>query len=125
MTFDCLPQVHLAAVHAAAGYSGDTLGLGVVCRAERLLIGAGFYRNSMAQHSNYGMVAYQPIALGGVRLGVFAGMVNGYSYRGGNYFPMAGLLSSLPLPIGELHMAVIPQTSVNPAVAEFSVAFKF
>ena len=86
MSLDCLPQIHVAAIHAQAGYNGDTPGLGVICRNDDTLLGAGFYRNSIAKHSNYATVGYQPFTAAGVRLGAFAGVVNGYEYRDGNYF---------------------------------------
>ena len=125
MASDCLPQIHLAAVHAAAGYSGDTLGLGIACRRGDILASAGFYRNSIARHSNYAIVGCQSFVVGGIRWGPFAGVASGYLYRNGNYLPVGGLVASIPIPLGELHIAVIPKTVVSPMTAEASIAFQF
>jgi hypothetical protein len=126
---DCLPQLHLAAIHAQAGYRGDTIGLGVFCRlaGEKpdWSIGAGRIRNSVEGHSNYASMGYQPWAVGGVRLGGFAGTINGYSYKNGGYFPYAGALASIPMPFGEVHLVGIPMTPHTPATVEFSIAVRF
>ncbi len=125
MMLDCLPLIHLAAVHAVAGYNSDTLGLGLICQKNSTLASIGRYRNSVTQHSNYALVGYQPVTWLGARWGAFAGMVNGYPHRNGGYFPMGGIISSIPLPLGELHIAILPKTAINPVTAEFSVAIKF
>jgi hypothetical protein len=105
------------------------VGLGVFCRlkAERSdwSVGIGRFRNSVEGHSNYGSAAYQPWRFKVVRLGGFAGVINGYSYRNGGYFPYAGALASIPVPFGEIHVVGIPNTPHTPATVEFSVAIRF
>lgn len=125
MAIDCLPQLHVAAIHEVAGYRNDTPGIGIICRNATILAGAGFYRNSIAHRSNYAIIGYQPFTPMGIRLGVFAGIVNGYPYRSGNYFVAGGVIASLPLTFGELYVVTTPHTSINPAVIEFSIALKF
>jgi hypothetical protein len=142
---DCLPQLHLAAIHAQPGYQGDTIGLGVFCRLKNnqnaqqsaqqgtqqgtqqdWALGAGRFRNSLAEHSNYASAAYQPWTLRTVRFGGFGGIINGYSnYRNGGYFVYAGALASVPVSFGEIHLVGIPMTSHTPAVVEISVAVRF
>jgi hypothetical protein len=88
-------------------------------------VGAGRFRNSVEGYSNYGSVAYQPWALKTVKLGGFAGVINGYSYRNGGYFPYAGALASIPVAFGEIHVVGIPVTPHTPATVEISVTVKF
>jgi hypothetical protein len=126
---DCLPQLHLAAIHGEAGYRGNTHGLGVFCRLgpenEAWATGIGRFRNSVAGYSNYALVGYQPYKLAGVRLGAFAGTMNGYVYKNGGYFPAAGGLASIPVPFGELHVVGIPKNPYTPATLEFSITVRF
>ncbi len=126
---DCLPQLHLAAIHDVAGYRGDTQGIGVLCRLSGIrndwAAGAGRFRNSVAGYSNYLSMGYQPWQVGGVRLGGFAGAINGYAYRNGGYFPYAGAIASIPMPFGEVHVVGIPTTPHTPATLEFSVSIKY
>ena len=127
---DCLPQLHLAAIHDVAGYRGDTTGLGLICRRpvstwEDGLVGAGRFRNSVAGYSNYAAVGHQPWRLGSVRLGGFAGVINGYQYRNGGYFPFAAAMASVPVPFGEVHAVALPATSFSPTTFEISIAIKF
>jgi hypothetical protein len=129
---DCQPQIHLAAIHAQAGYRGDTAGLGALCRERdgAALLGAGFYQNSIGKHSNYVFAGLQPWAIGPVRVGAFAGVVNGYALKNGGYFVAGGAMASVPLaavglPSATLHVIALPPTAQSPVTAGFSVSFKF
>lgn len=126
---DCLPQLHLAAIHDVAVYRGDTHGLGVLCRLsganDAWAGGVGRFINSVAGYSNYASMGYQPWRVGGVRLGAFAGVVNGYPYKDGGYFPYGGAIATIPVPFGEVHVVGIPTTPRTPATLEFSVSVKF
>lgn len=127
---DCLPQLHVAALHDVAGYRGDTSGLGVLCRRPMLLgpewmAGAGRFRNSVAGYSNYVSMGYQPWTVQGVRLGGFAGIINGYPYRSGGYFPYAGTMASVPFSFGEFHLVGLPMTPHSPSTLELSVSIRF
>lgn len=129
---DCQPQIHLAAIHAQAGYRGDTAGLGVLCRPadSALVLGAGAYSNSIGRHSNYALAGLQPWALGPVRIGAFAGVVNGYEHANGRYFVMGGGMVTVPLaavglPSTDLQVTLIPPTAKSASAIGFSITFKF
>ncbi len=126
---DCLPQLHIAAIHDVAGYRGDTYGLGVLCRLtgvnDAWATAAGRFRNSVGGYSDYASMGYQPWTFAGVRLGGFAGMINGYAYKNGGYFPYAGALASIPVSFGEVHVVGIPMTWRTPTTLELSVSIKF
>lgn len=104
---DCYPHVHVAALHAdaPAGYQTATPGLGVLCRDGVWLAGVGVLQNSHGRTSEYVQVGAQPIELGPVRLGAIVGSITGYRAHA---MPMAALVASVPVPVGELHFTVIP-----------------
>ena len=93
---DCLPQLHVAAIHAEAGFNSFTPGLGVLCRKKDYLAGAGVYHNSIRKTSAYAIIGWQPWEVAGVKFGVVVGVATGYyqpimpmaagaiSYRGVN-----------------------------------------
>ena len=73
---DCMPQIHVAAIHAQAEYNNSTTGLGVLCAmAPDMRVSVGFYRNGLNRHSNYAAIAYQPYRVGPVHVGGMAGAV--------------------------------------------------
>jgi len=121
---DCLPHIHLAAIHSEAGYRSATLGVGVLCRENDVLAGTGIYRNSIGMTSRYAAVGLQPFRIGGWRLGAVAGVVTGY----GPTRPLAGGFTSMRWrwlgPDGELHFMLIPPVShLSPATAGLSFSF--
>lgn len=121
---DCMPQLHLAAIHAEPGYRGDTPGLGVLCRDGDLLAGAGLLRNSIGQRSAYAIAGWQPLRLGPVRIGAVAGAINGYRYRDGAAMPFAAGVVSVPAGRAEIHLTVIPSSPVSPATLGLSLSWR-
>lgn len=52
----------------------------------------GFYKNSYSRRSEYALAQWQPLAVGPVRLGAFAGYLSGYRLR----YPLgAGLMATV------------------------------
>lgn len=126
----CAPHINAFAIHQEGGYENTTPGLGVMCRSDTLLAGAGRYRNSVAQWSNYAAVGWQPLRLGQLRAGAFAGVVNGYPYKNGAYFPFGGLIASHPWQFdkmrGEIHLTFIPKVqNISPATLGVSYTVRF
>jgi hypothetical protein len=124
---DCLPQLHVAAIHASPGYRGDIPGLGILCRSARgLTLGVGRYSNSVGKPTNYLAVGAQPLQWGPVRAGAFVGVLDGYPYKNGKAFLAGGLAFSVPTPVKgiDAHIVATPQTSFSPAVAALSFTFR-
>jgi hypothetical protein len=124
MPADCAVQLHVAAYHAAPGYRGDTPGVGALCDAGGdLRVAAGTYLNSQRKQSAYVGWAWQPIALGVARVGVYGGMVSGYRIP---LLPVAGAVVSVPLGRVTAHMLIIPEVrDITPTTAAVSFSFKF
>lgn len=97
---DCLPQLHLAAIHAPAGtYQSATPGLGALCRDGVWLAGAGALRNSLGRDSVYLMAGAQTDTP--VRVGVVIGAISGYRDQP---LPFAAVAVSY----GNVHLTIIP-----------------
>ncbi len=129
---DCLPHILAIALHSQGGFNTVVPGLGLFCRADSFIAGAGAYANSEKaverKVSQYAFVGWQPLKLGDLRAGAMAGLVNGYSYNSGRTLPMAAAVLSYPLPrpFAEAHLTVIPPVpGVTPAVAQFSFTLRF
>ena len=102
---DCLPQIHVAAIHAEAGYNIATPGIGVLCRTDDDVIGGiGIYKNSNDNVSKYAQIGWQPLEVAGVKLGAFFGTVDGYRRGNGSFVPMGGLVASW----GHIHVIAWP-----------------
>jgi len=87
-------------------------------------ITAGFYRNSYYQHSQYIGAYWQPIALGPFKLGMVAGVFNGYdNTNNGGWFPAALPAVSLEGDLFGLNLIVIP-TIPNRIAGSVSLQFK-
>jgi hypothetical protein len=123
-TADCAVQLHVAAYHASPGYNNDTPGVGLLCPVDGdWRIAAGTYFNSVRKQSAYVGAAWQPVHLGPVKAGVFAGLVTGYQYP---VVPFAGLALSVPLGPIEAHLVTIPKVQgISPTTVAFSISFKF
>lgn len=124
IAIDCAPQIHVAAIHAKAGYNGDTPGIGLLCPiANNTSLAVGTYRNSLSMQSNYAAAVWQPLHLGPLRVGALAGVVTGYRR---DFTPMAALAVSVPVRAIELHLVAVPAVSnASPATAALSFSFKF
>jgi len=114
---DCLPHIHVAAIHADHGYRSFTPGIGAMCRGKYLL-GAGVYKNSLGNGSAYAAAGWQPWTLWGVKIGGLAGVVSGYEED--RVVPLAALFVSYK----HLHFSFIPEVKTKtPAVMGFSFTF--
>lgn len=119
---DCLPHIHVAALHAPSEQQFRTFtpGLGVLCRKADWLAGAGVYRNSIGTTSKYVMGGYQPLRIGPVAVGAFVGAVDGYRRNHGGFNPMGGLALSW----GHVHVIAWPQVK-DYSPAGLAVSFTF
>lgn len=129
---DCLPHILAIALHSQGGFNTAVPGLGLFCRADSFIAGAGAYANSEKaverKVSQYAFGGWQPLKLGDLRAGAMVGLVNGYSYNSGKTIPMAAAVLSYPLPrpFAEAHLTVIPPVrGVTPAVAQLSFTLRF
>ena len=119
---DCLPQIHIAAVHAQPGFETFTPGIGVLCRnAEDWLLGGGFVRNSERRLSTYAMGGWQPLRIGPVKVGAVLGTISGYKANSGSFQPMGGLMASYH----HAHFLWIPPTkrSAGALAVSFTIPF--
>lgn len=116
---DCLPHIHVAAIHAdpGHGYNTFTPGIGVMCES-KFLVGGGIYRNSISRTSTYAAVGYQPMRLANVKIGFIAGAVTGYLE---DVVPLAAVLVSYK----NVHFTLIPEVKTKtPAVVGISFTWK-
>lgn len=117
LRMDCLPQIHVAAIHADHGYRSFTPGIGVMCKG-KVLVGAGLYKNSLGDGSTYAAVGYQPWIVGGVKIGAIVGAATGYKHY--DVVPLAAVLMSYK----HLHFTFIPEVKAKtPAVLGISFTF--
>ncbi|WP_291015032.1 hypothetical protein [Hydrogenophaga sp.] len=119
---DCLPHIHVAAIHAPSEveYKTFTPGIGVLCRKSDFFGGVGVYSNSHGNRSFYASSGWQPIKVGPVAIGAFAGVVDGYRRGGGKFVPMAGLMASW----GHIHVIAWPRADKESA-AGAAISFTF
>jgi hypothetical protein len=111
---DCLPQVHVVAIHAEHGYRSEIPGLGALCRKGDFLAGAGAYRNSLGKSTAYIAGGWQPLTYGSVRAGVIVGLATGYRPHP---VPMAAAFVS----VWHVHFTLIPKVEgKTPATAGIS-----
>jgi hypothetical protein len=87
-------------------------------------ITAGFYRNSHYQQSHYIGAYWQPIAVGPFKLGMVAGLFNGYeNTNNGGWFPAALPAISLEGELVGCNLMLIP-TIPNRIAGSISLQFK-
>jgi hypothetical protein len=116
---DCLPQIHVAAIHAEAGYNTATPGIGMLCSDGTYILGAGAFRNSVSQKSSYAIGGHYFGAINGIQFGFVAGIINGYATA--KVLPLGGLVASYK----QLHLLFAPPVSgQSPALVEFSITLK-
>ena len=125
LALDCRPHLHLTAFHVGPDTQASTPGLGVFCRESTALVAAGLLQNSIGQVSKYASVGWQPLEIGGVKVGGFAGLIDGYKYKNGTAFPFAGAIISVPVGLAEVQVQIMPKWDVSPLTVAFSVTFKF
>ena len=122
----CALNVHVASYHNEPGFNTMTPGLGVLCETsyEDVRAGAGFYRNSIDHTSVYVGAAWQPLHLGPVRLGAFAGLITGYQHKVDGF---AAAVGSLPVTQRTtLHLIAIPSVKgTNPLTVSLSIEHRF
>lgn len=119
---DCLPHFHAVAIHADAGFRGDTPGVGILCRENYAILGAGVFSNSIGKVSKYAAIGVQPIEIGSVKVGAYFGVVDGYVYNEGKPFVFGAGFVSWRLDKIELNLSVIPLVE---GVTPFTVGFSF
>ena len=128
---DCLPEIHIAAAHGASQkhLESFTPGLGVFCRSGNGVwsVDVGRIRNSERRWANYAAAGWQPIKLpDGIRLGVFGGTINNYSYKQGAYIPMGGGLLTISVNNFVVVLKGIPRVpNMTVAAVAVSIAFKY
>ena len=123
---DCLPQLHIAAIHAEPGYNSVVPGIAVLCETELkdLIVSAGIYQNQIGKRSNYIVGGQYLGAINGVRYGYIAGFVDGYQIRDKAPIPMGALIASIPMQEGSIHLTIIPPVPhYTPMLVQFSVSF--
>lgn len=114
---DCLPHIHVAAIHADHGYRSFTPGIGTMCKSKYLL-GAGIYKNSLGNSSVYAAAGWQPWKVSGLDIGGLAGVVSGYEKD--RVVPLAALLVSYK----HMHFTFIPEVKTKtPAVLGISFTY--
>lgn len=117
LPMDCLPHIHVAAIHASHGYHSFTPGLGVMCEAKYLL-GGGVYKNSMGHTSKYVAAGYQPWRVGEVKIGAIGGVVSGY-------LPGVVPLAAVFVSYRDMHFTFIPEVKTKtPAVLGISFTLR-
>jgi hypothetical protein len=116
---DCLPHIHVAAIHAESGFSSATPGLGILCKQTDTLLGAGVYSNSIGNLSKYAFAGWRPLQIDAIKLGVIVGVVDGYRMNNGGAAPMAALVASYK----HINLTLIPGTPKN--VAALALSFTF
>lgn len=122
---DCLPQLHIAAIHDQSGFRSATPGIGALCRDGIYLGGAGYFSNSEGGRSAYAILGAQPWRIGTVRVGAFGGWVTGYKMHPSG-MPWGAAAFSLPVSDYEVHLTVIPRVDkVTPLTAAFSITWRF
>jgi hypothetical protein len=47
--------------------------------------------------------------LASVKIGAFAGVIDGYAYKNGGAFPFGGAIASIPFSWGKTHLTYVPQ----------------
>ena len=107
----CALLLHLGAYHVGPDVSTlrhYTPGVGLVCPVGELEAAAGVYRNSWGDASAYVAIGQEPVHLGVLQIGAFAGVVSGYGDR---VRAMAGLQSSMPFLDGRLRLQLVPKPS--------------
>ena len=111
---DCLPHIHVAALHAEQGYRSFVPGLGAFCRDGDTLLGAGVFKNSIGNTSAYFVGGLQPLRFGSVKAGAVLGAATGYYHA---VVPLGAAVLSYK----HIHLSVIPKVEGKaPATLAFS-----
>lgn len=119
---DCLPHLHIAAIHSEAGYRSDVPGLGVMCRDGLALLGAGRFSNSIGGSSSYAAAGYQKV-FGAWRLGFIAGVIDGYERD--VVQPLGAMIVSRDIGFGDANLMAIPHIpGKTPSVVQLSLTFR-
>jgi hypothetical protein len=116
---DCLPQLHVAAIHAESGYNTATPGIGVLCADGNYILGAGMFRNSISKKSSYAIGGKYLGTINGIQYGLIGGVINGYN--NGKVLPLGGFVASYK----QMHLLFTPPVSgQSPALVEVSFTIK-
>jgi hypothetical protein len=122
----CAVLLHLASLHAAPGFSGDTPGAGLMCESGAYMVGAGQFKNSIGRASRYAVGGLTLGGVGPLKLGAVVGVIDGYK-PGGRWQPVAAGLVSVDMGRGlGLRFLAIPRVSgVSPATLHLAVSVGF
>lgn len=86
----------------------------------------GVYNNSQFRTSKYAVATWLPVEVGVVRVGVFGGVVTGYSYRNGGAIPAGGLAARWQgerLSVTSRFVPKVPQNASSVFSVELGVKF--
>ena len=105
----------------------NNYGVGIEYHDESLVYLAGAYKNSVDKTSVYGMIGWMPIEVGAVKMGVAAGVVNGYPRmnNGGIAPAVVGMVSVEFEKVGANVMIIPGYKDKAPLTFGFQVKFKF
>jgi len=124
---DCLPQIHMVAIHATPGYQDTVPGFAALCEYDRYLAGVGTYKNSIGRVSEYAMVGAYAFQYEKFRVGAIAGVVNGYRDDNG-VSPLGGVITSYKLNwhgIDSLNTLLVPPVQgLTPAFIQFNITLE-
>lgn len=109
--------VHTVSYHFSGNHSlnGVNPGVGVRSRSGDLAFQAGFFRNSHERRSYYGLIDWQPVHLGHLSAGIFAGTVDGYPWHHGAFFPAGGAVVNLRVRGFDGRIRYLPASHINAA----------
>ena len=85
---------------------------------------AGSYENSFYRSSAYAGATWTPLRVGPARLGFVGGVIDGYSWNHGRFFPMAAPWLVLEREGFGVNMLYVPRFADNPGVLGFQIKFR-
>lgn len=101
-------------------------GLGVEYGGRNYRLIGGEYTNSNRRHSTYFGGLYAPVELLNIKLGMIAGMVNGYPINNGRFSPAATLVAIYESHGFGVNMIMTPKiTNITPLTLALQLKMKF
>jgi hypothetical protein len=110
----------------SAGYNERNWGVGIergIAPDVRLI--AGVYRNSLYRESTYAGASWTPFAAGPVRLGVLAGVVDGYKADHGRFVPIAMPLVTYEIGRAGANLIYLPHYKDDGGVIGLQLKYRF
>ncbi len=123
---DCLPQIHMVAIHSEPGYRSLVPGVGLLCEKDSYILGGGQYSNSIGRMSAYVMVGKYLFEYDSTRIGAIAGGVTGYDTGTPmGSAPLAGMTLTKEVhwgPIHSINALLVPKVQgLTPAFVQFNL----